>query len=162
MPAGMLMCIQEYSENIKRATCDIQTLKTTLVVIVWVFCVASLLFLSESTALLLSHWGESGLSPSLLTGKSVSCWRWKDCGLFNRENRATSPPLLPVSSALQSHTTTHVACTGGVLSDFTTMKIKSWRLLFKVFKCIGPAVSVEANGVWQARGSCWKGPCQYV
>lgn len=30
MPAGMLMCIQEYSENIKRAICDIQTLKRLL------------------------------------------------------------------------------------------------------------------------------------
>lgn len=57
--------------------------------------------------LLLSHWSESGPSfpvSSLLTGKSVSCWRWKDCGLFSRENRTTSPSLLPLPSALHNHT----------------------------------------------------------
>ncbi len=108
---------------------------------------------------------------SLLTGKSVSCWRWKDCGLFNRENRTVSPSLVPVSSARHSHTATHAACIWVWFSvACTVQKIKSLVLLFKALKRIVSAVSAHRqwlshhlhcvrSRVWPVRGSCWIGPC---
>lgn len=122
----------------------------------------------KSTSFIPVKWKQTTFLVScLLTGKSVSCWRWKD-----RENRTISPSLLLVSSALHSHTMTLIAYMGGVLCDFTVLERKSWVLLFKAFKCIVPAAST--HGQWfslllncaaewdQLEATAWIGPCQYI
>lgn len=129
-------------------------------------CAASLSFLTErkKTTLLSSDWSESRLSFS-----SPLCWQVNLCLVEDERTVAFSTertePLLPVSSALHSHTVTHIAYMGGVLSHFTVLERKSCVPLFKAFNHIVPAVSGDrqwfnlllncvCSRVWRARGSC--------
>lgn len=172
----MCTLTKECSETIKRSSCDRSQLYLTVnnlkknglfLSLFWVFCTASLSFHTtrrkrRKKSFIPLKWKKT---LSQLTGKSVSCWRWKDCGLFNRENRTISPSLHPGFSVLYSHTTAHIFWMGGALCGFTVKKIKSWVLLFIAFKHIVPAASGHrqwlglipccvCSRVWP----CWRTP----
>lgn len=75
--------------------------------------------------------------PPLLTGKSVSCWRWKDSGLFKRENRTISP--LSARFHFFYHSATHKAFMGGVLVTLWGKKSNVLDAMFKACRYIVPA-----------------------
>lgn len=102
----------------------------------------------------------SFLASPLLTGKSVSCRRWKDCGLFSGENRTISPTLLPVPSALCNLTHGWSSLSLYCIRNKSPGCCCSKHLNILFFAARGHRkrssllINCVCSRVWPARGSC--------
>lgn len=102
----------------------------------------------------------SFLASPLLTGKSVSCRRWKDCGLFSGENRTISPTLLPVPSALCNLTHGWSSLSLYCIRNKSPGCRCSKRLNILFLAACGHRkwsslpINCVCSRVWPARGSC--------